>query len=86
MQLPAQHISSVSHSAALARFPGPPQGGHRVVTLPGSGTGPQNGRSAPSRPTQTANQDRQLVIARVCWSGTAAPVHPLTAYPLPSQA
>ncbi len=42
VQLPAQHISSVSHSAALARFPGPPQGGHRVRTLPGGSTALQN--------------------------------------------
>jgi hypothetical protein len=40
--LRAQHISSVSHSAALARFPGPPWGGHRPVTLPGAPTRGQN--------------------------------------------
>ena len=40
--LRAQHISSVSHSAALARFPGPPWGGHRPVTLPGAPTREQN--------------------------------------------
>src|SRR5690349_19384210 len=32
--LRAQHISSVSHSAALARFPGPPWGGHRREPYP----------------------------------------------------
>ena len=49
--LRAQHISSVSHSAALARFPGPPWGGHRRLTLPGVTGRGQNARCRTDRAT-----------------------------------
>jgi hypothetical protein len=82
VQLPAQHISSVSHSAALARFPGPPQEATGSVPYRAGGphckTAPLEYRDLRRRDRASRSQDRQSSMDRALGSGVAAAVHPVT--------
>jgi hypothetical protein len=49
-----------------------------MITLPGFGTRPQNGRLPRWRPSIDAGQDRQLDMERVPESGVSAAVQPFT--------
>ena len=64
---------------------GHPQGGHRVVTLPGVGTALQSRAVTHVDQRGRATQDRQLSIDRAFASGISAAVQPFPEYPSPSQ-